>query len=154
MSTKNYTFNVTIQHGRSGGAFVEIPLDVYNEFGTNGRVKVKATFDDVEYRGSIMPMGGIHILGITKAIRSQIGKDVGDAVHVVVSEDLDERVVEVPDALATALDSAPEARVKFDNLAYTYRKEFAKWITDARKIETRERRLKKAISMIINGEKL
>lgn len=59
-------------------------------FGTRGRVKVVATFDGVEYRGSLVKMGTpCHIIGITKAIRSLIGKQPGDTVSVTLKVDTD-----------------------------------------------------------------
>lgn len=68
------------------GAYVEIPFDVKEIFGKS-RVPVHATFDGVEYDGSIIRMGTPnHILGIRKAIRAQIGKQAGDTVHVTLKE--------------------------------------------------------------------
>lgn len=68
------------------GAYVEFPYDVKNEFG-KGRVKVHAVFDGVEYDGSLVRMGTPgHIIGLKKDIRSKIGKQAGDTVHVVIQE--------------------------------------------------------------------
>jgi len=54
------------------GAYVEIPFDVRAEFG-KGRVPVIATFDGIEYIGSIVKMGTpCHIIGIRKEIRKII----------------------------------------------------------------------------------
>ena len=75
-----------------GGAYVIFPYDVRAEFG-KGRVKVQATFDGVDYQGSIVNMGVknedgsiCYILGIRKDIRKQINKDIGDSVVVTVRE--------------------------------------------------------------------
>lgn len=68
------------------GAYVEIPFDVESEFG-RGRVPVVATFDGVEYVGSIVKMGTpCHIIGVRKEIRAKIGKQPGDAVKVTIAE--------------------------------------------------------------------
>ena len=150
----NYEFTTTILQGDRGGAYVLVPVDTLSAFGTRGRVKVAATFDGTEYRGSIAPMAGGHVLGVTKAIRAAIGKDIGDEVHVTLTKDDKQREVDVPPELDKALKLNPVAGAKFENLAYTYRKEFAKWIKDSKREETRERRLKKAIQIIINDEKL
>ena len=75
---KKYRFELEIESARGGGAFVRIPLDVRETFGTGGQVRVKAAFDGEPYRGSLAPMGdGVHVLGIRKAIRQHIGKDIG-----------------------------------------------------------------------------
>lgn len=68
------------------GAYVEIPFDVKQEFG-KGRVPVFATFDGVEYSGSLVRMKTpCHIIGVRKDIRAQIGKVPGDMVHVTIRE--------------------------------------------------------------------
>ena len=79
-----------------GGAFVAFPYDVRTEFGRE-RVKVHATFDGVPYDGSVVNMGVknpdgsiCYIIGIRKDIRKAIGKDVGDTVHVRISERTDD----------------------------------------------------------------
>lgn len=41
----------------------------------------------------------------------------------------------------------------FEKMAFTHRKEYIQWIDDAKKLETRERRLQKAITMISEGKK-
>ncbi|WP_050697036.1 DUF1905 domain-containing protein [Anaeromassilibacillus senegalensis] len=87
MNETVYTFDAVIQKVPDiDGAYVEIPFDVKREFG-KGRVPVTATFDGVEYRGSLVRMGTPgHILGLRKDIRAKIGKQPGDTVHVTVQE--------------------------------------------------------------------
>ncbi len=83
-------FIATIHAGNGGGAFVPVPLDIKKEFG-KGRLKVNATFDGEPYSGSIVNMGFknedgsvCYILGILKAIRNKLGKEIGDVVEVEV----------------------------------------------------------------------
>lgn len=87
MNEKEYAFDAVLQKVPDiDGAYVEIPFDVKAEFG-KGRVKVHATFDGVDYDGSIVRMGTPgHILGVRKDIRTQIGKAPGDTVHVTLRE--------------------------------------------------------------------
>lgn len=73
-----------------GGAYIIFPYDLRTEF-NKGRVKVQATFDGIDYQGSIVNMGVInqdgsicYILGIRKDIRKKINKDIGDRVSMVV----------------------------------------------------------------------
>lgn len=146
------TFEAVVQAGRGGGAYVEVPFDAKETFGS-GRPKVVATFDGYPYRGSIASMGGCWILGIAKEIRSAIGKHLGDSVRVTLSPDEAPRVVEVPAELAEALEREPEARASFEGLAYTHRKEYARWIAGAKREETRRRRLEQAIEKLRRGER-
>lgn len=87
MNKKLYEFSAVIKKVPDiDGAYIEIPFDVKEEFG-KGRVKVHATFDGVEYDGSLVRMKTpCHILGIRKDIRAQIGKQAGDTVLVTVRE--------------------------------------------------------------------
>ena len=149
-----YTFQAEIKEAPRGGAWVEIPSNISEAFGTRGRVKVKACFDGYPYRGSVVPMGGVHVLGVKKAIRASIGKSVGDTVHVILEQDAEPREVDVPEELAKALRANPEASAFFDTLAYTYRKEYAEWIAGAKRAETRERRARRAVEKLGLGEKL
>lgn len=76
---KKYKFKAKIEAGDGGGAYVLFPLDTQKEFGTKGRVPVKATFDGVDYAGSLVKYGNPrHRLGVLKAIREKIGKRPGD----------------------------------------------------------------------------
>lgn len=145
-------FDAEILEGRGGGALIEIPFSVRDVMGTAGQVRVRATFDGHQYRGSLAPMGGgVHVLGIRKDVRAAIAKDVGDTVHVTVEPDTAPRVVEVPDELVGALELDPAARDRFASLSHTHRREFAEWVAEAMKQETRDRRAARAVEMIADG---
>lgn len=87
MNDKLYEFDAEILKVPDiDGAYVEFPFDVRAEFG-KGRVKVKASFDGFEYEGSLVRMGTPgHIIGIKKDIRTKIGKQPGDIIHVTIKE--------------------------------------------------------------------
>lgn len=87
MDEKIYEFDALIKKVPDiDGAYVEIPFDVKETFG-KGRVKVHATFDGEVYEGSVVKMGTpCHIIGLRKYIRSRIGKQPGDMVHVTLKE--------------------------------------------------------------------
>jgi len=150
---KKYKFKAKIQPGIGGGAAVAFPYDVEQEFGTKANVPVKSTFDGVPYTGSLMKCGDAsHMLGVLKAIRQQIGKGPGDTVEVVLWKDDAERTVEVP-AEFEGLMTKEGLLDYFEALSYTHRKEYCRWITEARKEETRLRRMVKAIEMLRGGVK-
>ena len=69
-------------------------------------------------------------------------------VEVELVLDSAPREVEVPEALDNALAEDTEARAAFDRLAYTYRKEYARWIDGAKRDETRQRRVTQALEML------
>ncbi len=155
MTEKKYEFDTKIiKHEKLDAAFIEFPYDVEKEFGKKGQVKVQATFDGHAYRGSLAKMGyQCHRLGLTKEIRNAIGKKPGDIVHVVIKEDTEPRLVEIPTDFAKLLDENPDAKATFEKLSYTNRKEYARWISDAKKTETRTQRLQKAVRMLLDNIK-
>lgn len=143
------------QNGTMNAAFVEFPFSTEELFNKKGQVKIKALFDDkVEYRGSLAKMkSDCHILGLTQEIRKQLGKTFGDEVSVSLVEDQEERVVDIADDIAAVFDENPEARIMFDKMSYTHKKEYIRWIEEAKKPETRENRKIKMIQMILDGKK-
>jgi hypothetical protein len=150
---KKYKFKAEIIAGMGGGAGVLFPYDVEDEFGTKGSVPVQATLDGVAYRGSLMNCGmASHTLGVLKGIREQIGKGPGDTIDVVVWKDEEERTVEVPAEFEKLLKKA-KLWAAFEKLSYTHRKEYCRWISEAKKEETRQNRLSKAIAMLEKGVK-
>jgi hypothetical protein len=150
---KKYKFKAKIEAGDGGGAHVLFPYDVQTEFATRGKVAVKATFNGVPYAGSLIKYGQPqHMLGILKAIREQIGKGPGDTIDVELWKDEAPRVLEIPAAFRTRMKQEG-ALPFFEELSYTHRKEYCRWITEAKKEETRSARLEKAIAMLKKGIK-
>jgi hypothetical protein len=147
MSNKR-TFRAIIEKGRGGGAFVTVPFDVEEVYGQK-RVKIKSTIDGEPYRGSLVRMGGpSHVLGVLKALREKLDKTYGDEVTVVVEEDTEPRTVTIPPDLKRALKADPEAAAFFEELAYSHRREYVGWITEAKREETRHARVVKAVAML------
>lgn len=145
---KSFKFTAEIKEGHGGGAYVEIPLDVEKEFGKK-RVKVKALFENIPYRGLLVRMNTeCHILGIKKDIRETLKKNIGDRVNVSIEEDTEERVVEIPDDVSKVLEKNKSMNEKFSKLSYTHKKEYINWINEAKKEETRKSRIEKMISML------
>ncbi len=131
--------------GASGGAYIEFPVDTQKTFGCAGRIKVLCFFDEVEYRGSLVRMGGqCHIVGLRKDIMAALGKKPGDKVQVRISEDVEERVVAEPAALSEALEIAGLLEA-FKALSYTKKKEYASLVSSAKKEETRQNRLARIV---------
>ena len=153
---KKYKFKARIESAGGstvGGACVLFPYDVQKEFGTKGRVPVKVTFNGVPYTGSMIKYGAPqHMLPVLKAIREQIGKGPGDTIEVVVWKDEEERIVAIPAPFKTLLKKEG-LLAGFEKLSYTHRKEYVRWIEDAKKEETRQNRIAKAITMLKKGVK-
>jgi len=130
-----------------GGHLVEVPPEVVEALGGKGRIPVTATFDGVPYRGSIVRMRGVAVLGVQKAIMAE----VGDSLTVVVRNDEAPREVEVPDDLAEALARNDPARTAFEGLSFSHKREYVEAINEAKRPETRARRVERTIQALIDG---
>ena len=116
------------------------------------RFPVVATVNGYTWRTSVARMGGEFLVGLPREVRSGAGVAAGDHVEVVLELDTAPREVEVPAALAAALAADPQAKAVFDGLAFTHRKEYARWIAEAKRDETRQRRVEQAVVMIKEGK--
>ncbi|MCC3868885.1 YdeI/OmpD-associated family protein [Terrisporobacter mayombei] len=135
-------------------AFIEIPFDMEKEFGAK-RVKVKVKFDDIGYRGSIVSMGqGCYMIGITKAIRNQMGKGAGDSIFVEVEKDEEVREIELPADFKNELEQNEEALKFYNNLSYSAKRKYYQWITSAKKEETKHKRIIEAVLKLESNIKL
>jgi hypothetical protein len=133
---------------------IDFPYDVFELYGVKGQVKVKITYDGVPYQGSLAKMGtNCHWLLVRKDIRKLIGKNAGDVVKVTVQRDLEERIVDIPDELIALLEANPQEQQFFDQLSFTNRKEYARWISDAKRPETKEKRLAQTLEKLQQGKK-
>ena len=112
------------------------------------RFPVVATVNGYTWRTTVARMRGEFLLGLNREVREQAGVGTGDNVEVDLELDTAPREVEVPEALATALAADPEANAAFERLSYTHRKEHARWIDDAKREETRQRRVAQALERL------
>jgi Bacteriocin-protection, YdeI or OmpD-Associated/Domain of unknown function (DUF1905) len=116
------------------------------------RFPVVATVAGYSWRTTVTRMRGEFLVGLNKAVRQEAGVEAGDAVEVTIELDTAPREVDVPEALANALAGDSDARAAFDRLAYTHRKEYARWIDEAKRQETRERRVAQSLQMLRQGK--
>jgi len=109
------------------------------------RFPVVATVNGYVWRTSVVRMGGEYLLGLNREVRDGAGVEAGDTIDLQLELDTRPREVEVPPALGAALAADNEARAAYEKLSYTHRKEYARWVAEAKRDETRERRVAKAI---------
>lgn len=134
----------------NSSAYVAFPFDVRELYGVTGRVPVNATFDGVPYRGSLTRMGGEHLLLVLGEIRKTIGKDRGDTVRVRLEVDQAPRVVELIPEVETALRDAG-ALEAFRAMSFSHQRQYALWIGDAKRPETRARRIQSTATEMLSG---
>ena len=145
-------FTATLEDVGSGGRWVTVTFDGREEFGA-ARAPVKGTINGTPFRSRLAVYGGVTYLGLRREIRDAAGIEVGDEVDVMLERDDEPREVELPPALAEALERDDEARRAYEALSFTHRKEYADWIAEAKRDETRDRRVEKALTMLREGTK-
>jgi len=143
-------FKAVLQPDPTGaGTFVRIPPDVQAKLGLRGRPKIKSVIAGSPYQGSLMPMGdGTFCLGVLKAIQQAAGVTRGDTITVELELDAAPRIVEPPPDLAGALARDKRAAARWDGMSFTNQKEMARSLEEAKKPETRERRLAAALERL------
>jgi hypothetical protein len=139
-------FRSVVELGGKTATGIEVPADVVTSLGSGKRPAVTVTINGYTYRSTIASMGGRFLLPVSAEVRKNSGVAAGDDVDVDVELDTQPREVTVPPDLAAALDAEPVARKNFDGMAYTHRREWVRSIEDAKKPETRQRRVAKAIA--------
>jgi hypothetical protein len=124
-----------------------IPFDVQEAFGTRARVPVKGTINNFPFRSSIFPMGGgRHYMVVNKHVRAGAKAKGGEVIKVVMERDEEARDIKPPEDLARALKANKAASAAWNKLSYSHRKEYALAVEDAKRPETRARRIEKTIA--------
>lgn len=141
------TFTVILELAGKTATGMEVPGEVVSHLGGGKRPPVKVTIGAHSYRSTIAVMGGRFMLGVSAEHRARAGVEAGDTVDVTLELDAEVRTVDVPRDLAAALDAAG-ARADFERLAYSHRKEHVRAVEDAKKPETRKRRVDNVVDML------
>jgi hypothetical protein len=135
------------------GAFVLTEDEVAALGGGRKAFPVRVTVNGVTLPLRLARMGGENLIGLSKASREKAGVTLGGIYDIeITAEEAGERTVEVPGDLAAALAGDAEAQARFDALAYTHRREFVRWIAEAKREVTRSRRVARTIEMLKAGE--
>ena len=128
------------EHGKSTAAF-KPPFDVVEVFHTKARVPVKGTINGFPFRSSLMNMGDGHMMAVNAELRAGANCKGGDTVDIVMELDEDERKVELPAPIKKVIASYPKAKESWSKLSFTHQKEWMRAIEDAKRPETREKRI-------------
>ena len=146
-------FRALVERGEGSVCAISVSFDVEKTFGKRGRIPVRGTLNGAPFRGSLFPMGGRHVLVVNRKLREAAGVRGGETVPVTVERDTEPRVINPPADLARALKGNKEAQATWDKLSYTHRREHVRQIEEAKKAETRQRRIEKSVSLLAAGKK-
>ncbi|GAA4109023.1 hypothetical protein GCM10022415_01950 [Knoellia locipacati] len=112
---------------------------------------VTVTVGDTTLHLRLARMGGESLVGLSKAARAEAGVEIGDTVTFSIAAETGPRTVEVPGDLAEALARDPAAARAFESMAYTHRKEYVRWVGEAKREQTRLDRIAKTVEMVREG---
>lgn len=133
---------------------INIPFDVEKTFGARGRVPVRGNINGAPFRSSVFRMGGdCHFMVVNRELREAAGVRGGETVPVTMERDTEPRTVTPPADLARAIKANKEARAVWDKLSYTHRKEHVRAVEEAKKPETRRRRIEKSVELLAAGKR-
>ena len=141
---------------REGGEVcsISIPFDVEKTFGGRNRVPVRGTINGAPFRTSVFRMGGdCHFMVVNRQLRAAAGVKGGETVPVTMERDDATRVIEPPADFARARKGNKDAQATWDKLSYTHRREHVEQIEEAKKPETRLRRIEKSIELLAAGKR-
>ncbi len=138
-------------HGKTA-TFFHVPPEVMEALGPKKRVPVRVTVNGYTYRSTVAPMGGEFLLPLNRQNRAAAGVAAGEVVQVTIERDEEPRVVEVPEDLAAALATDEAAGEAFAGLSYSHQREYAEWIGEAKRAETRARRVTLALERLRAGK--
>ncbi len=142
-------FRATLELNGKSATGIEVPPSVVEELGGGRRPAVAVTLRDHTYRTTVGSMGGRFLIPVSADVRTAAGVAAGDELDVGIELDTAPRTVEVPADLAAALAADPAVQEAWSALAYSHQKEWVRSVEDAKKPETRQRRVAAAVSALV-----
>ena len=130
-------------------ASFKLPFDTRDVWG-KAKVPVKVTINGYTWRSTVGNRGGIQYIVVNAAARRHAGVKAGDAVTIVLAPDTEKRDIEIPIQLRRALGA--KLTEKLNRLSFSHKKEFFVWYSEAKKEDTRARRVEKMRQMLSAGK--
>jgi hypothetical protein len=144
-------FESRVELGGKTATGIEVPEEVVAALGESKRPAVTITVNGYTYRTTAVRMGGRFLVPLSAENREAAGVAAGDDITVDIALDTAPREVDLPADLAAAMDDA--VRATYDGLSYTHRKEWVRWVEEAKKPETRATRIEKTVTGLREGKK-
>ena len=145
------TFSVELELlGKTATGF-RVPSGVMTRLSERKRLPVLVTIGDYTYRSTTAVYGEEFLLPLNRSNREAAGVEAGEMITVTLAVDEEPRVIVPPDDLAVALLDDAIAGAAFDRLSYSHQREYVEWIEEAKRVDTRQRRITKTIAMLKEG---
>jgi len=132
---------------------IPVPAEVVEALDAGKRVPVVVTIKQHSYRTTVAPYNGRYLIPVSAEVRQAAGVTAGERLSVTIDVDTAPRQIEVPADLAQALRKSKAAREFFESLSFSNQRGYTEWIASAKKQETRQARLLKAVESLEAGKK-
>jgi bifunctional DNA-binding transcriptional regulator/antitoxin component of YhaV-PrlF toxin-antitoxin module len=142
-------FTATLELGGRTATGIEVPASVMSAL-EGKRPPVAVTLRGHTYRTTVASMGGRFLIPVSAEVRAAAGIAAGDVLEVDIEPDTAPRTVEVPADLAAALAATPGGSEGWARLAYSHQKEWVRSVSEAKKPETRARRVAAAVAAVVH----
>ena len=143
---KSKTFRTTLQREGAMSA-IPVPFDPAEVFG-KVRAPVKVTLNGYTFRSTMCKMGGEIFIPLRTSNREAAGVQGTETLPVTLELDEEKREVKPPADLARALKAAPPAWERWQEMSFTHQREYAEAVEEAKKPETRQRRIESAVKTV------
>lgn len=127
---------------------VPVPESVIEELGGGRRPRVSVSLNGYSFLTSLGTMSGQVLIPVSAVVRSAAGIEAGDRLTVEIELASEPAQVAVPEDLRAALVAEPETFAFFEGLSASQRRGYAEWIEQAKKVETRTRRLEQTVEAL------
>lgn len=131
---------------------IKLPFDPAGEWGARDRYDVAGTVAGYRFRGPLTRRSDAFYLELRPAWCRGHDVAAGRAVRVSLAPE-GPQVAAMADDLAAAFAAEPAARRFFESLPTFYRKNFMRWIDQAKRPETRARRIAETIATLNTGKR-
>jgi hypothetical protein len=146
-------FTAELQRVGKTGTMFEVPFDLNAAFG-RARPPVRVTIRGHTWRTTPGVYDGVGLVVVNRSVKAATGVDAGDVVRIAMELDTEPRKVVVPDDLDAAFVDAPAARTAFRTLSYSHQREYVEWIEQAKRADTRARRVARTVAKVASGATL
>lgn len=149
MAAKRFT--VELERVGKTATMFRVPFDLKEAFG-RARPPVRITIRGHTWRTTPGVYDGVGHVVVNRAVKAAAEVDAPDRVRVTMELDTDARTVTVPRDLRAALEEDPEVKATFVGMSFTHRREYVEWIEDAKRPETRARRIAATVERVRSGK--
>ena len=140
-------FTVQLERVQKTATMFRVPFDLKEAFG-RARPPVRVTIRGHTWRTTPGVYDGVGHVVVNRSVKKATGVDAPDRVRVTMELDVEPRIVAVPGDLRAALDEDTVATAAFDRLSFTHRREYVEWVEEAKRPDTRARRIAATIDRV------